>query len=301
MNLLSFSAHIANNVLGRCYNADRGGEYRIEKGVSRVKTGLSGTLAILFSVAFAGFGCSSHHAARTNVLQPVPAVAHSLMFEPASPYQSAIYRELTGVGTSKARPYSVVEDHYEGYQPIQEPRRPLVVRALSKLAGAARNVGDGSIESILDRYEQRFDRIERGFEKVETYMTDEFGLEKNDFRQGLGVTAAAAATTIGTIHALAPTYTTGDIFGTGLRAGYDLRKIDDPRMVLDYQSRARVMLSRNGIGGSYGTDSGVVYSADLNVRRQIAAANLSLPAGITLGTQYEHPNREVKGYVSMGF
>jgi hypothetical protein len=266
-----------------------------------VTSRFSSAVAVIVASAALGVGCSSGQTVSTHALRPAPAVAHSLMFEAPTPYRSAIYRELSGVGTSAAKPYSVVEDQYSDYNPIQEPRRPLVVRALSKLAGVVRRENGGSVEAILERYERRFDKIGRGFEKVENFVVEELGLEKDEFRGGLGVSAAAAVTTVGAIHALAPTYTTPDIFGSGIRAGYDLRRIDDPRMVLDYQSRARVMLSRNGIGGSYGTESGVVYSADLNLRRQIASANLSLPAGVTFGTQYQHPDREVKGFVALGF
>lgn len=253
-------------------------------------------LVILVVVFCGGVACAGAQAARTVSVKPAPVIVRSLMFEDLNPYQASIYRSLAG-----AKHYSAIEERFEEYTPVRETQRPLMVRALSNLAGQVKNSSDGSVESIIDRYERRLDRIGRGYEKVENFMVGSLGLQKNDFRQGLGVTAIATATTVGAIHALAPTYTSGDLLGTGFRAGYDLSQLDDPRMVLAYESRAKVMLSRNGIGGSYGTNSGIVYTADLNIRKQIAAANLSLPAGVTFATEYEHPDREVKGFVSMGF
>ncbi|MEK8023983.1 MAG: hypothetical protein AAB229_09275 [Candidatus Hydrogenedentota bacterium] len=253
-------------------------------------TGWSALISCLALLSLASCADSKHVKAPAQ-----PVTVHSLVFLTEEDSQRKLHEEYVGLPSS-----TDLQIRYSEYQPIERRQGNLISKALSRIAKIAGRSTDGTVEGIVDQYDERLDKLERGYKKVEA-LAEDIGIDREDFRQGLGITTAAAMTTLGTLHALKPRAQTEEMFGTKIRAGYDITRLDDPRMTLSYDNRMRVLLSREGICGSLGTARGLTYSGELNVRRMMATANLSFQNAISLGAVYAHKAEEVKGYVRVEF
>ncbi len=196
---------------------------------------------------------------------------------------------------------SRVSSSLDGYDPAAgEPRsRRLALRALQKVTSTLRRLEDRSLQELLDEYQDRFDALEKRYDSVEDFVTH-LGVEQQEFRQGVGITAATAAATIGTLHALKPVAVSPGLLGTSVRAGYDLSRLDDPRLMLGYSDRLRVTVSKNGFGGTI-TGERLSYTGDINIQRMEASANVTLDRNLMVGTLYAHNDQAVQGFVRVQF
>lgn len=193
------------------------------------------------------------------------------------------------------------ESSLDGYDPAAgEPgSRRFALRALQKVSGALRRLENKSLDQLLEEYQDRFNSLERRYDSVEDFVED-LGVEQREFRQGIGITAATAVATLGTLHAVKPVAISPGLFGTSVRAGYDVSRIDDPRMTVGYADLLRVSVSKNGIGGTIHGER-VSYTGDVNIRRMEASANMTFDRSLTLGTIYAHADESVQGFVRLSF
>lgn len=237
--------------------------------------------------------CVSGNHVRTGTGPAAPI--HSLVFLNGEDAHHGVSEEYLGLHGP-----TDLQIRYSEFDPSQRLGGGIVLRTLQHVANVAGSSEDGTVQGIVDHYSDRLDDIERRYQKVEDFAAD-LGIDRSQFRQGLGITTAAAMTTLGTLYALKPVAQTDELMGTKLRAGYDISQLDDPRVTVSYNDTMRVLVSRDGIGGSLGTSYGLNYSADLNVRSLMASANLSYHNALTLGAVYAHKSEEVKGYVRLDF
>lgn len=228
----------------------------------------------------------------TNVNPLLPQGAQSILVEPVRE------RNFAYLDHDEASPYSAL--HL--YEPnLGENRnRNRMDRALTKAAGVVQKLQNSTLESVVDRYTSNIDSIEENYEKIEGFIVSTAGIKRDEFRQGLGLTTAAGATMLGTLHMVKPAALSDEIFGTKVRAGYDVTRLDDPRIVLSYNNRMNVIMGKDGLGGKFGAN-GIVYGADVNVRKARASADLTLQNGLTLGTMYSLRAQEVQGYLRFSF
>lgn len=227
----------------------------------------------------------------STVHAPTPIVTNSVVFkQEVKPSAWVEYHD---------DPYSVIAGHYDEYEISSEPNR--IDRALTKAAKIVNRMHGSTLETVIDRYTARIDSIEEKYTDVEEFVTEHAGIRRGEFRQGLGVTTMAAVTTLGALHVINPSALSPEIFGTKVRAGYDVTRLDDPRIILSYDKRLNVIMGKDGLGGRMTGATGITYGADLNVRRASATADLTMPSGVTLGTIYSHRAQEVKGFVRFSF
>lgn len=242
--------------------------------------------------------CSSLRTAETHRPPPLPTASESLVFNRGAerPGISLTLSELSNA--TEENPTSFVDNLYRDYKVQPSSMTRLYAKAASRVAKVVRK--HENMDGMISYYESKADKIEDKYKSVEGFV-GKLGIGKDEFRTGLGITAAAATTAFGALHLVKPVAVFENIGGSDFGAGYDVSELDDPRMLISYADQYRLSFSKNGIGGSLGTKNGYVYTADLNIRNQSASANVNLNQGISLGTLYEHSEESVKGYVTVGF
>lgn len=203
---------------------------------------------------------------------------------------------LFGVGYDPLPASSLVD--YE-LTPDAHTGRRLALYALTKATSTARKLENRSFQELIDVYQDRLDLLGRRYMSFENFMGS-LGMNQGTVRQGIGITAAAATATVGTLHMLMPVAISPEIMGTGMRAGYDISRLDDPRMMFAYADRLSVTVSKNGFGGTLSGER-LSYTADLNIRRLEASANVTLDRNLTLGTVYAVNDESVQGFVRLSF
>jgi len=228
----------------------------------------------------------------TNINPMLPAGARSILLEPAHT------RNLAYIEYADGSPYSALDLYEPELGPTRNRNR--MDRALTKAAGVVQKMQGSTLETVIDRYTSNIDSIEKNYENVEEFIVSTAGIKREEFRQGLGFTTAAGVTMLGTLHMVKPAALSDEILGTKVRAGYDVTRLDDPRIVLSYNNRVNVIMGKDGLGGKFGAN-GIVYGADINVRKARASADLTLQNGLSLGTMYSLRAQEVKGYLNLSF
>lgn len=236
--------------------------------------------------------CSGSRSQVARVAGPAPTEVHTRLSLASA--TSAYYidpEEGARLNSSSLDGYDAAAEESRG--------RRFALRALQKVSGALRKLEHRSMDDLLEEYQDRFNSLERRYDSVEEFVSG-LGVEEREFRQGVGLTAATAVATLGTLHALKPIAATPGLLGTSVRAGYDVSRIDDPRLMVGYSDLLRVSVSKNGIGGTIHGDR-VSYTGDINIRRLEASANMTIDQDLTLGTVYAHGDESVQGYVRYSF
>lgn len=250
------------------------------------------SLAIIAVLLVSG-GCSRIETVRAPVVAPPPEAVQSLLLQPA---------------IEPLRPSDYLNPDPEEMSVLETPfpeRRGWTSRtmdkALAKMAGVVYRMRNPTLETLVDKYERSFDSLEEKYDNVEDFFVSSAGIKREEFRQGLGITTAAAATALGALHAIRPAAVSSELFGTKIRAGYDVSRLDDPRIVISYDRRYNFVMGKEGLGGQFGSAHGITYSGDINIRKAQATADMTFRNGVQLGTLYSLRAEEVKGYMSLRF
>ncbi|MBL4888899.1 MAG: hypothetical protein JKX97_02620 [Candidatus Lindowbacteria bacterium] len=242
---------------------------------------------IVFSTA-----CSSVSQKGHRIIPPEPDEISSVLFDENSTYITLVYGK-----DFKPDPNKKFQNFYENYTYRSSSVDRLVDKSLSKLASNVRSHRTG--QAMVSRYNSGINKIESGFRSIEGALTSFGGIKKSEFRAGAGVTAGAAASTLGGLHLLKPQAVLGKIPGTNFTAQYDVGQIDDPKLILSKGDVLDFTLSKDGVAGALKRDN-IIYYLNLDVSRQKATANMEFSEFFSLGSRISAKEEKVTGFVNIG-
>lgn len=217
--------------------------------------------ATFIALAIAAIIFPTSVAALPLIDQTDTARVTSRMFDPRENY-----------GVNESENSSDIFD--EGNAPEAVRRSGFGQRALNRVAHEIQKMQRRSADNPFSKYSRDLQKLQDHFDRAEA-SANSVGIDKSSFRQGVAVTTATAATAMGALYLINPAGMTGNLMSTRIRAGYDVSRIDNPKMFLSYDDRLTCGVNRNGLEGSFKDLSGRVYVAELDVFKMRGTVKLN--------------------------
>lgn len=261
------------------------------------KAGRSGRCLLGFLLLFSFipllFGCSGTKNAVVET-PPVPEHVESILINPPEDYSAQVVREYLD-----GKEYGIVAEYFRPGVSRNPVTPRLLTRAVKRLGKDVAALRSPTVGELVDNYEEDIERLVRRYSRVEGVVA-KAGIDREEARIGLGATAAAAVTTVGAVHLLKPQASFRRPFGLDLEVGYDVSRIDDPRILVGYDENIAFLLGKHGLGGKI-RGKNAVYLANIDVKDREAWANMQMANGVVFGSRLSYDQESVKGYVQLPF
>lgn len=201
-----------------------------------------------------------------------PAVAEPQVVDAASvsPDQPA----ATMTAQASAQSVTSVENDYQApvssifenqnFEVSSSPLRTWSGRALNLITRQVFVMLRRSVDDPFQHYRDGINNVQDNYQRIEEFAGLQ-GIDQSSFREGLAISTATAVTTLSALHFINPVGISHNLMSTGIKVGYDVSQLDDPKIFMTYNDRYRFGADRNGLRGSFKDDSGRIYTAVLDV------------------------------------